>query len=170
MKVSDAVAEFLARHVKHVFCVSGGASLHLIHSIAARDDIKFVCPQHEQSAGFMADAYARLTGFGVAIATSGPGASNFATPILAAYCDSVPVLFLTGNQTRERMKDYGTRGYGFQASKVIERHKHELKYAAHVDDPGAILAELQTAVTIAKGGRPGPVLLDLPDDVQRAEC
>jgi acetolactate synthase I/II/III large subunit len=164
------VAEFLSRHVKHVFCISGGASLHLIHSIAARDDIKFICPQHEQSAGFMADAYARLTGFGVAIATSGPGASNFATPIRAAWNDSIPVLFITGNQTRERMKDYGTRGYGFQASKVVESYKHELKYASVVDDEGAILAELMTAVTIAKGGRPGPVLLDIPDDVQRAQC
>ena len=170
MKVSDAIAEFLAQHVKHVFCISGGASLHLIHSIAIRNDISYVCPQHEQSAGFMADAYARSNGLGVAMATSGPGASNFATPILAAWNDSIPVLFITGNQTRERLSDYGTRGYGFQASNVVRRHLHELKYARQVAEPNEVLDALKTAIRLATKGRRGPVLIDIPDDIQRAQC
>lgn len=170
MKVSDAVAEFLSRHVKHVFCISGGASLHLIHSIAERDDIKFICPQNEQAASFQADAYARITGMGCAIATSGPGATNLITGIAASFYDSVPVLYITGNQTRSRMNTHGTRQYGFQATPIVDMVKSITKYASTVDDEGAVMAELMTAVTIAKGGRPGPVLLDFPDDVQRAQC
>ena len=86
--------------VKRVYTVSGGGDLHIIDAICKRDDIRIICPQNEQGASFAADAEARLEGFGVALATSGPGATNFITGIAASYYDSVPVLFLTGNQTR----------------------------------------------------------------------
>ena len=168
MKVADAVAEFLAQHVKHVFTVSGGADLHLIHAIAARKDIQFICPQGEQGASFAADAYARLTGMGCALATSGPGATNLITGIMASYCDSVPVLYLTGNQTRDRMEAHGTRGYGFQATPICEMVKPITKWAWTENRPERVMATLCRAVAIAQSGRPGPVLIDLPDDVQRA--
>ena len=169
MKVSDRIAEFLSRHVKHVFCISGGASLHLIHSIAARKDIRYVCPQNEQAAGFQADAYARLTGMGVAIATSGPGATNLVTPLAASFYDSIPVLYLTGNQTRERMNDFGTRGYGFQATPIVDIVRPITKWAKTLTSPVHVISEMEQALIVAKSGRPGPVLIDLPDDVQRAE-
>lgn len=169
MKVSDLIAEFLSKHVKHVFCISGGASLHLIHSIAARKDLKYVCPQNEQSASFAADAYARLTGFGCALATSGPGATNLITGIAASYYDSVPVLYLTGNQTRERLDTHGTRQYGFQATPIVEIVGKITKLAYTVVEPSCVITMLNVAFEYAKEGRPGPVLLDFPDDVQRAD-
>lgn len=169
MKVSDAVAEFLSRNVKVVFCISGGASLHLIHSIAARKDMRYVCPQSEAAAGFAADAYARLTGFGCAIATSGPGATNFCTPIAAAYYDSVACLFITGNQTTARLETYGTRQYGFQATPIVDMVGPITKYAKTIMYVSEVMEGLEEAVRIAKEGRPGPVLIDLPDDLQRSE-
>lgn len=169
LKVSDAVAEFLAKHTKHVFCISGGASLHLIHSIAARKDLSYVCPQNEQSAGFAADAYARLTGFGVALATSGPGATNLLTPMAASYYDSISVLYITGNQTTGRLETYGTRQYGFQATPIVDMARPVTKYAKTIMHVNDVMAGLEEAVRIAKEGRPGPVLIDLPDDLQRSE-
>lgn len=169
MKVTDLIAAFLAEHVKHVFLVNGGANLHLVHSIAARKDITYVCPQNEQAASFQADAYARLNGLGCALATSGPGASNLITGIATSYYDSVPVLYLTGNQTRERMSgDSGCRQIGFQETPIVEIVKPITKYAVTVMDPQAMISELTKAVIIAKSGRKGPVLVDIPDDVGRA--
>ena len=168
MKVADLVAEFLSKHVKHVFCISGGASLHLIHAIARRHDLTYICPQNEQSASFAADAYARLTGFGCALATSGPGAASLVTGIETSYYDSIPILYLTGNQTRERLQTFGTRQYGFQATPITEIVRPITKHAVTVMMSTMVLEYLERAVAIAKHGRPGPVLVDIPDDVQRA--
>src|SRR4051812_16997563 len=98
MKLSDYVAAFLAQQgVRHVFAISGGASLHLIHSLADAPGTSFVCPLHEQAGAMAADAYARVTNrLGAALGTSGPGATNLLTGVCCAYYDSVPVLFLTG--------------------------------------------------------------------------
>ena len=170
MKVADAVAAWLAKHLQVVFVISGGASLHLIHGIAKRKDIRFVCPQSEAGAGFAADAYARLHGVGCAIATSGPGASNLQTSIEASWFDSVPVLYICGNQTRERMNDYGTRGYGFQSRPTVEIVRPVTKWAKTLFSPMHVITEMEQALAVAKSGRPGPVVIDLPDDVQRAEC
>ena len=169
MKISDLIAEEIARHVRHVFCISGGASLHLIHSIAARKDLKYVCPQNEQAASFAADAYARLTGFGCALATSGPGATNLITGIAASFYDSLPVLYLTGNQTRERLKPYG-RQYGFQSTPIVDIVKPITVWAEMVTEPEEVIPTIQRAIRAAKSGRGGPVLIDCPDDIQRAQC
>lgn len=168
MKVSDLVAQFLAKHVNHVFCVSGGACLHLIHSIHKAKGVQIVCPQNEQAASFQADAYARLTGFGVALSTSGPGASNLVTGVATSFYDSVPVLYLTGNQTIERMQNYGTRQYGFQAQPIVDIVRPITKMAVTVMEKNRVLEILEEAFAVAKHGRPGPVLVDIPDDLQRA--
>lgn len=171
MKVSDIVAQWLARHTKHVFCISGGASLHLIHSIAKQKGLTYVCPQNEQAAGFQADAYARLTGFGCALATSGPGATNLLTPLAASYYDSVPVLYLTGNQTRSRLDEgLGVRQFGFQATPIVEVARPICKWAHMVMSEGAVRDTLEAAWEVMTSQRPGPVLLDFPDDVQRSEA
>ena len=100
MKCALAVARFLRdAGIRHVFCISGGASLHLIHGIADTEGIDYVCPQNEQAAGFAADGYARLAGLGCALATSGPGATNLLTPLAASYFDSIPVIYLAGQVT-----------------------------------------------------------------------
>jgi acetolactate synthase-1/2/3 large subunit len=171
MKVSLAVAQFLReRGIRHVFCISGGASLHLIHGIADTKGIEYVCPQNEQAASFAADAYARLNGIGCALATSGPGATNLITGIATSYYDSIPVLYLTGNQTRERMNTFGTRQYGFQATPIVEMVKPVTKFAETVMDPQKVLSTLYEALHQMKSRRPGPALVDIPDDIQRAEC
>lgn len=171
MKVSDAIAQFLSKHVKHVFCISGGASLHLIHSIAKQEGLTYVCPQNEQAASFAADAYSRFTGFGCAVATSGPGATNLITGIATSYYDSVPVLYLTGNQTRERLgENLGVRQYGFQATPIVEVVRPITKWAKTLMDASTVVHDLIMAVEVARTGRPGPVLVDVPDDIQRAQC
>ena len=168
MKASDAIAEFIAKHVDHVFVVSGGANLHLLDSLS-RTHVRITPTQNEQAASFAADAYSRLHGLGCAIATSGPGATNLVTGIATSFYDSVPVLFITGNQTRERLGiDLGVRQYGFQATPITEVVRPICKYAKQVMDTNEIQLELQMAVAIAKARRPGPVLLDFPDDVQRS--
>lgn len=170
MKLSDAVARFLAKHVDVAFVVSGGASLHLIHSIAETDGIDFVCPHHEQAAGFAADAYARLRGLGCAIATSGPGATNLITPIATSYYDSVPVIYVTGQVTTGRMTgDTGVRQTGFQETPIVDMVRPVTKFAETLMQPERIVEMMSAAVTIAREGRPGPVLMDIPDDLQRAE-
>ena len=170
MKLSDAVAKFLAQHVRHVFVVSGGASLHLIHSIAECEGIDYICPHHEQAAGFAADAYARICGLGCAIATSGPGATNLITPIATSFYDSVPVLYLTGQVTTGRMTgSSGVRQTGFQETPIVGMVRSITKYAETVMQPERIIEHLSAALSIARSGRPGPVLVDIPDDLQRAE-
>lgn len=168
MKVADVIGLFLKEHVGHVFCISGGASLHIIHGLV-NAGVEIVCPQNEQAASFQADCYARIRGMGCALATSGPGASNLITGIAASYYDSIPVLYLTGNQTRDRLKTYGTRGYGFQATPIVDIVKPITKYAVTVMEADQVIPELQKAIDIAKSGRTGPVLLDFPDDLQRAQ-
>lgn len=172
MKLSDVVARFLAdQGIRHVFAVSGGASLHLIHSIAETKGTGFICPQHEQAGAMAADGYARVTGgLGCAVATSGPGATNLITGICSSYYDSVPVLYLTGQVATFRAKGTtGVRQIGFQETDTIDICRSITKHAVLVQDPYRILYELQRAVAIAKAGRPGPVLVDIPDDLQRMD-
>jgi acetolactate synthase I/II/III large subunit len=170
VKISDLIAEWLASHVRHAFVVSGGANLHILHSIAHRKDITNVCTQSEQAAGFAADAYARLSGCGVAIATSGPGATNLITPLAASFYDSVPTVYITGNQTRERLQTYGTRQYGFQATPICQLVRDVTKMTVMVLHPSQAIPLLNEAYEAANSGRKGPVLIDFPDDVQRAEA
>jgi acetolactate synthase I/II/III large subunit len=170
MKLSDVVAQFLAEEgIRHVFAISGGASLHLIHSIAETPGTTYVCPQHEQAGAMAADGYARVSGgLGCAVATSGPGATNLITGICSSYYDSVPVLYLTGQVATFRAKgDTGVRQMGFQETDTVDICRTITKSAVLVTDPYRIRYELQRAVAIAKGGRPGPVLVDIPDDLQR---
>lgn len=170
MKLSDYIASLLAQHgIRHVFAVTGGASLHLIDSVARTPGIDYVCPQHEQGGAMAADGYARATGnLGCAIATSGPGATNLVTGIICSWFDSVPVLYLTGQVTTFRLKgDTGVRQMGFQETEIVEMCKPVTKYAVMVTDWRKIRYELEKALHIAKSGRPGPVLVDVPDDLQR---
>lgn len=170
MKVSFIVAEFLRNlGIRHTFGISGGASLHLLHAIYDTEGITNVCCQHEQACGFAADSYARLSGLGAAVATSGPGFTNLLTPIAASYADSVPTLYIVGNTATFRLETYGTRQIGFQYTPTVEIAKSITKYAVTITDPHMIRHELAQAVWKAQEGRMGPVLIDIPDDVQRAD-
>ncbi len=172
MKLSDYVASFLAKQgVRHVFAVSGGASVHLIHSIADTPGITYVCPQHEQAGAMAADAYSRVTGnLGAAVTTSGPGATNLMTGVCCAYYDSVPVIYITGQVATFRMKgDSGVRQIGFQETSTVDIYRPVTKYAVLIDNLKRIRYELEKAIYLAKSGRPGPVLVDIPDDLQRGQ-
>jgi acetolactate synthase I/II/III large subunit len=170
LKVANLVAEFLRdQGIKHVFCISGGASLHLIHGISDTEGITYVCPQTEQAAGFAADSYARLTGLGCALATSGPGATNLVTAIASSFYDSIPVLYLTGNVTRGRMSGGRVRQLGFQETPIVPMVKEITNYARTVMEASEVLSSLKDAIRYMKYGRQGPAVIDIPDDIQRAE-
>jgi acetolactate synthase I/II/III large subunit len=172
MKLSDYVADFLASQgVRHVFVVSGGAAVHLVDSIARHPNIEYVCSQHEEGEAMAADAYARVTGnIGVGVATSGPGGTNLLTGVCCSYFDSVPTLFITGQVATFRLKPSVTmRQMGFQETDVESVFKSVTKYAVLIRDPISIRYHLEKAVYLARSGRPGPALIDLPDDLQRAE-
>jgi len=170
MKVALAVAHFLRdAGIRHVFCISGGSSLHLIHGIADTEGITYVCPQHEQAAGFAADSYSRINGLGCAIATSGPGFTNLLTPIAVSFADSVAMLYIVGNTATFRLETYGTRQIGFQYTPTVEIAKPITKYAVTIKEARLVIPEMTMALKIAKSGRPGPVLIDIPDDVQRMD-
>ena len=169
-KLSDYVADFLARQgLRHVFVVTGGASIHLLHSLHNAPGIAPICVHHEQAGAMAADAYARVTGLGCAIATSGPGATNMITGIAGAWFDSVPVLYITGQVASFRMKGAtGVRQFGFQETDIVSMVAGITKRAIQLNVPEMIRYELERAVAAAQAGRLGPVLLDIPDDFQRA--
>jgi acetolactate synthase-1/2/3 large subunit len=170
-KLSDYVADFLAAQgIRQVFVVTGGASIHLLHSLHDRPGTEPICPHHEQGGAMAADGYARATsGLGCAIGTSGPGATNMITGISGAWFDSIPVLYLTGQVTTFRLKgESGVRQFGFQETEIIPMVRPITKYCVQLRDPKRIRYELEKAVHIARSGRPGPVLVDIPDDLQRA--
>lgn len=169
-KVSDVVAEVLIEEkVSHVFAISGGASLHLIHSLADNKNIQYICNHNEQACAMAADGYSRVSGkTGVAVTTSGPGATNLITGICCSYYDSIPSLFITGQVSTMRMKgETGVRQIGFQETPIVDIAEEITKYAYTIVDPEEIKYQLQKALHIAKSGRPGPVLIDIPDDLQR---
>ena len=169
-KLSDYVAKFVAElGVDTVFAISGGASLHLIHSVHANPRLRLVCPHHEQAAAMGADGYARVKGdIGVAIATSGPGATNLLTGICCSYYDSVPVLYLTGQvSTFRSVGDTGVRQIGFQETPIVDICRPVTKYAVSISDPSRIRYELEKSVAMMRSGRQGPAVVDIPDNLQR---
>lgn len=169
MKLAEAIALFLERQgVEHVFGVNGGANLHLIHGICDVTKIKFICTAHEQGAGFAADAYARIKGLGVATATSGPGATNLVSAIGACWQDSIPVLFITGNVATFRQGAiFGVRAYGFQELDFVSMIRGVTKYAIQPQTAESVLPAIALAIHKAQEGRKGPVVVDIPDDLQR---
>jgi acetolactate synthase-1/2/3 large subunit len=172
MKLSDYVIDFIVEQdVHHIFEFIGGAITHLIDSTNGRHDIESVSVHHEQTGAFAAEAYARMNGrLGAAMATSGPGALNLLTGIGSCYFDSVPCLFITGQvNTYEYKFDRPVRQIGFQETDIVSVVKPLTKYAELVVDAEKIRYHLEKAVFIAQSGRPGPVLLDLPMNIQRAQ-
>jgi acetolactate synthase-1/2/3 large subunit len=167
------VANFLAEQgVTHVFDVTGGMIAYLEDAISLHPKINCLPCRHEQGCGFAAEGYSRVSGnLGVAMATSGPGATNLITAIGSCYFDSIPSLFITGQVHEEDLrKDDRIRQIGFQETDIVSVIKPITKYAKQVRSPEAVLYELEKAVFLASSGRPGPVLLDIPINIQRTEA
>lgn len=172
IKLSDYVVEFLSQAgADHNFLVTGGAVLHLVDSTGKHCKMKHVCVQHEESGAAAADGYSRASGkLGLAMSTSGPGATNLLTSVCSAYFDSVPMICITGQVARFRIRpNKRLRQRGFQEVDVSSIYQSVSKHVQLVLDPAMIRYELEKAVYMATEGRPGPVILDIPDDLQRVE-
>jgi acetolactate synthase-1/2/3 large subunit len=169
-----SVAEYFASYLSHkkipaVFELSGGMIAFLTDAISQEGSIPIINMRHEQAAGFAAEGASRSRGIpSVALATSGPGATNLVTAIGSAYFDSTPVLFITGQvHQSELRKDANQRQNGFQELNIVEMVKGITKFAIQVRNPDEFKSALQKAWTIATNDRPGPVLIDIPIDVQQ---
>ena len=172
MKLTDYVAEILANNgVDVIFGYQGSSISHFIDSISRNAQIQFVETRHEQAAAFAANGFALENGsIGVAVSCSGPGAINLMAGIADAYYDSLPCLFITGQvSAREMRKDMEMRQLGFQESDVVSIAKPITKYAVTVCEPEKIAYELEKALHIMREGREGPVLLDVPHNVQGSQ-
>lgn len=174
MKASDAVARVLAENnVLYGFELIGGMITHLVDSINLLGKTKLVSMHHEQGAAFAASAVSRATNhktLGVALGTSGPGATNLITGIADCWLDSHPCIFITGQvNTYELKGDRQIRQQGFQELDSVALVGSITKYAYQIKSIDELIPCLQKAIEIAREGRPGPVLLDIPMDIQRAE-
>src|SRR5437763_13599762 len=173
-KVSDYVFEFVAEQgVKHVFLVTGGGAMHLNNSLGQCKTIEPVCNSHEQASAIAAENYGKATNrLGVCLVTTGPGGTNAVTGVAGAWLDSTPTLFISGQVKRpDRMFDaegnpLGMRQLGVQEIDIVSIVKPITKYAVTVLDPQTIRYHMEKAVYLARTGRPGPVWVDIPLDVQ----
>lgn len=171
VKLSDYVVGFVADlGVRHVFMLTGGGAMHLNDSVGACKRIEFVCNLHEQAAAMAAETYGKVTGdVGVCMVTTGPGGTNAVTGVAGAWLDSTPVLFISGQVKRADLKgESGVRQVGVQEVDIVSIVSSITKYAVTVLDPATIRYHLEKAVHLARHGRPGPVWIDIPLDVQGA--
>jgi acetolactate synthase I/II/III large subunit len=173
-KLSDYVVRFIAEQgVGHVFLVTGGGAMHLDESLARETSIEPICNSHEQATAICAEVYGKATNnLGAAIVTTGPGGTNAVTGVAGAWLDSTPCLFVSGQVKRpDRMFDangrpLGMRQLGVQEIDIVSIVRPITKYAETVLDPNDIRYHLEKAVHLARTGRPGPVWVDIPLDVQ----
>jgi len=175
MKLSDYVLKFVADlGIKDMFLVTGGGAMHLNQSLAAETRIRPICNSHEQASAICAEGYAKATnGLGVCMVTTGPGGTNAVTGVAGAWLDSTPTLFISGQVKRpDRMfdaltgKPLGMRQLGVQEVDICAIVGPITKYAVTILEPTEIRYELEKAVYLALNGRPGPVWVDIPLDVQ----
>jgi acetolactate synthase I/II/III large subunit len=172
MRLADYVMQRVAEAgVGHVFMVPGGGAMHLNDALGLRKDVQFVSTLHEQAAAIAAEAYARVTNnLGVALVTTGPGGTNAITGVAGAWLESTPCLILSGQVKRADLKgSLGVRQLGPQEVDIVSIVTPITKYAVTVMDPLSIGYEMDKALHLARTGRPGPVWLDIPLDVQGAQ-
>jgi len=174
MTGAEYVAEFLRRRGStNVFLMTGGACAFIVDAIGRNPGMKYTCFQHEQSAAMAADSLWRTNKIvGATVVTSGPGATNLITGIACSFFDSIPTIHITGqvNQNEElNYKGAKVRQAGFQETNIVDMVKPITKYAVKVTDYRILKEELCKAYSIATSGRMGPVLVDIPMDVQQAD-
>jgi acetolactate synthase-1/2/3 large subunit len=174
MTVADYILKFLiSKNVNNVFLMTGGAISFVVDSFSRKRTIKYTCVAHEQSAAMMADAYSRAgRGFGATMSTSGPGAQNLITGIACSWFDSIPVMHICGQvNTFELSSNHKTtkkvRQIGFQETDIVSMVKPITKFAYQIRKSEEIKYILEKSFYLAKSGRPGPVLIDIPMNFQR---
>jgi len=172
-RVSDVIVDFIYKlGVDTIFTVTGGGAMFLNDAVAAHPEMKAMCNHHEQACAMGAVAYAKLrNGYASAILTTGCGATNAVTGLLDAWQDNVPCFFVSGQVKRKETCYNATvplRQFGVQEANIIAVVKSLTKYAVMINEPQDILFELEKAAFLARSGRPGPVWIDVPLDVQGA--
>ena len=172
MKVSDYIAQFISeKGVKHIFTISGAGNVHLLNSVADHDKLNYICPHHEQ-AGVMASlAYNRISGgLSAVMVTMGGGAANAITGVLSGWADSIPCIVISGQEKTQYVREQNNlRMWGVQGFDIVKTVSKMTKYAVLVMEPETIRFHLEKAFHLAVSGRPGPVWLDIPIDVQAAQ-
>ncbi|MDD5456352.1 MAG: thiamine pyrophosphate-binding protein [Candidatus Margulisbacteria bacterium] len=174
IKLSDYIVKRLEEYkVRHIFMISGGGAMHLNDSIGKSKSIKYICNHHEQGCAIAAEGYSRIFGdLGVVCVTTGPGGTNALTGVIGQWLDSVPVLYLSGQvkfeTTIASCPNIPLRQLGDQEINIVDMVKPVTKYAVMVTDPQDIKYCLEKAIYLATNGRPGPVWLDIPLNVQSA--
>ena len=170
MKVSDYIAQKVAEYTSDVFLIPGGGCIHLVDSFD-KSTINLIPTLHEQGASIAAESYGQYTNnLGVCLVTTGPGATNAVTGVASAWLDSIPMLIICGQvQNKDRLQDRGVRQIGFQEINSVSIYKDITKYAVTLDDPEMIRYHVEKALWLATSGRKGPVLLDIPLDIQACE-
>jgi acetolactate synthase I/II/III large subunit len=174
MNLSDYTLKFLEKKkIKKVFLITGGAISFMVDAFSRNKKIQYISAAHEQSAAMMADSYSRLgPNFSCTMVTSGPGATNLITGIACSYFDSIPSLHICGQVNTYEQQDgdkstKNVRQVGFQETDIVNIAKPITKYTYKVKDVSEIRYVLEKAHYIATTGRPGPVLIDIPMDLQR---
>lgn len=171
LKVSDYVAQFLVeKNIHDIFMVSGGGIMHLVDSVGRAKGLHYLCNYHEQACAIAAEGYARTTNhIGACLVTTGPGSTNALSGIAGAWVDSIPVLVISGQVRRDLIADYSLlRQFGPQEINIIDIVRPITKYATTVMKPEMIRYEMEAAYAHAMTGRPGPVWVNIPLDVQGA--
>lgn len=174
VRVADYITHRLREAgVDTIFMLNGGGMMHLVDAVGRCQGMRYVCSHHEQASAMAADGYARLAGQpGVCFATAGPGATNILTGVVGAWQDSAPTLFITGqsksSQTIALSGIAGLRQFGTFEVDIVPIMQPVTKYCHMLTDPQSVRYHLEKALHLATSGRPGPVLLDIPLDVQGA--
>ena len=172
MKLSDFVVSFVEKlGTKFVFSVTGGGAMHLNDSFSKSKKINYILTHHEQSAAMMSEAYSRKTGkIGVCQVTTGPGGTNAITGLVGAWIDSIPQLIISGQvATKDMINTKKIRQMGVQEINIVDIVKPVTKYAVTIRDPNQIKFELEKCLNYLSSGRPGPVWIDIPLDIQTAK-
>lgn len=170
-RVADFIADFVAKlGVKHIFLLPGGGAMYLMDAAGKCTDLEAVACLHEQAAAISAEAYARINeNMGVAMVTTGPGATNAITAVAGAWIESVPMMVISGQVKRaDMLRDSPLRQRGVQEVDIVKIVKSITKYAVTVERPEDIQIEMERAAHYARNGRAGPVWIDVPLDVQGA--
>jgi len=172
MRVADYLVRRLADlGVEHVFMLPGGGAMHLNDALALEPRITAVPCHHEQACGIAAEAYGRVKEtFGVAMVTTGPGATNVLTPVVGAWIESVPLLVISGQvKTADRLRGRPLRQTGVQEVDIVPMVRGCTKYAVTLEKPGDVRRECERAIHEMLSGRKGPVWIDVPLDIQGAK-
>lgn len=174
IRISDFIFKYLEEYgIEDIFMITGGGAMHLNDALSRNEKINYICNHHEQASAIAAEGYARIANkLAVVVVTSGPGGTNTLTGLIGQWLDSVPVLYISGQvkfeTTIASCPELNLRQLGDQEINIIDIVKPVTKYATMLTDPQTVRQELDKAIHFATSGRPGPVWIDVPLNVQGA--